>query len=77
VLNTGRAARVDVADLPWLHQKTPNRCLRIRGLPVNRQSVVGWVIKLEFDRLPAGGDAPVELGDTDRAVAGAQKPVEG
>ncbi len=53
VLNTGRAARVDVADLPRLHAAAPNRCLRIFRLPINKQSLAGWVIKLEFDRLPA------------------------
>lgn len=52
VLNTGHDIHVDVADLPWLHHKSPNRCLRISGLPVNGQSVVGWVIALEFDQLP-------------------------
>jgi alpha-L-fucosidase len=48
VLNTGREVRADVADLPSLHAQTPNRGLRLRGLPVNRRSVVGWVIRLEF-----------------------------
>jgi len=54
VLNTGRPVHVDVADLPWLHDKTPNRALRISRLPVNRRSLAGWVIKLEFDRPPTG-----------------------
>lgn len=64
ILNTGRAAHVDVLDLPWLHSKTPNHCLCINRLPVNKQSLVGWVIKLEFERLPTGGqvvDTPADI----------------
>ena len=72
VLNTGRDARVDVADLPRLQHLTPNRGLRISKLPVNRQSVVGWVIKLEFDRLPAAGAGAGPLADTDQGVADGQ-----
>ncbi len=49
VLNTGQDVQVDVIDLPSLHDQSPNRSLRISRLPVNRQSVVGWVIKLEFE----------------------------
>lgn len=52
VLNTGRPARFDIADLPRLHAMTPNRCLRIFRLPVNQRSLAGWVIKLEFDHPP-------------------------
>ena len=77
VLNTGREARVDVVDLPWLHQLKPNRGLRISKLPVNRQSLVGWVIKLEFDHLPVLGVAAKEQGETDQGVAGAAKSTEG
>lgn len=69
VLNTGRAVRVDVVDLPWLHHKTPNRCLRLSALPVDRRSLVGWVIKLEFERLPVAGQVVGTLVDTDQALA--------
>ncbi len=53
LLNTGEALACDVAELPRLHNQTPNRCLRVKHLPVNERSTVGWVLKLEFDKLPA------------------------
>jgi alpha-L-fucosidase len=52
LLNTGEALACDVAELPRLHNQTPNRCLRVKHLPVNDRSTAGWVLKLEFDRLP-------------------------
>jgi len=52
LLNTGEQVACDVADLPRLHNQTPDRCLRVKHLPVNERSTAGWVIKLEFDKLP-------------------------
>jgi alpha-L-fucosidase len=56
LLNTGETVICDVADLPRLHSQTPNRCLRVKHLPVNARSTAGWVLKFDFDRLPV---APV------------------
>ena len=70
VLNTGQPLRTDVVTLPWLHQKEPNHCLRIPKLPVNRQSLVGWVIQLEFEHLP-GDAAAGPVADTDASIGGA------
>lgn len=53
LLNTGEPAAFDVADLPRLHNQTPDRCLRLKHLPVNERPTAGWVLKLDFDRLPA------------------------
>ena len=55
LLNTGKAVDVDVADLPRLHNLTPDRCLRIKHLPVNDRPTAGWVIRLDFDHLPSVG----------------------
>lgn len=52
LLNTGKAVDCDVADLPRLHNLTPDRCLRVKHLPVNDRSTAGWVFKLDFDNLP-------------------------
>jgi alpha-L-fucosidase len=51
LLNTGGPVAFDVADLPRLHNLTPDRCLRLKHLPVNDGATAGWVVKLEFDRL--------------------------
>ena len=51
LLNTGEAVAFDVAGLPRLHNLTPDRCLRLKHLPVNDRPTAGWVIKLEFDHL--------------------------
>lgn len=59
LLNTGRPVDVDVADLPRLHNTTPDRCLRLKHLPVNTRPTAGWVVAMDFDRLPeAGAPAP-------------------
>ena len=50
-----KAVDCDVADLPRLHNLTPDRCLRIKHLPVNDRSTAGWVVKLDFDHLPSVG----------------------
>jgi len=50
LLNTGAQIECDVLDLPWLWEKKPNRCLRLKNLPAGN----GLVIKLEF----APGSAP-------------------
>jgi alpha-L-fucosidase len=47
LLNTGEPVAFDVADLPRLHNTTPNRCLRLKNLPVNERWAVCWVIALE------------------------------
>ena len=70
VLNTGRKAWVDAVDLPSLYRQKPNRTLRISRLPVNRQSVVGWVIKLEFKRVPEVFHSPARR----RVEAGSNVP---
>lgn len=49
LLNTGEPVGFDVADLPRLHHLKQNRCLRIKGLPVNARPTEGWVVKLEFN----------------------------
>ena len=51
LLNTGEKVACDVADLPRLHGQTPDRCLRLKHLPVNGRPTAGWVVKLDFDRL--------------------------
>ena len=51
LLNTGETVAFDVAGLPRLHNLTPDRCLRLKHLPVNDRPTAGWVIKLEFDHL--------------------------
>lgn len=51
LLNTGEAVAFDVEALPRLHSSKPDRCLRLKNLPVNGRSTAGWVIKLEFDSL--------------------------
>ncbi len=48
LLNTGEHVACDVVDLPRLHDQTPDRCLRVKHLPVNDCSTAGWVVKLEF-----------------------------
>jgi alpha-L-fucosidase len=53
LLNTGEPVAFDVADLPRLHNLTPDRCLRLKRLPVNDRPTAGWVIKLDFDSLAA------------------------
>ena len=53
MLNTGEPVACDVADLPRLHNQTPNRCLRVKHLLANDRPTAGWVLKLEFDHLPA------------------------
>jgi alpha-L-fucosidase len=53
LLNTGKAVDFDVADLPRLHNQTPDRCLRLKHLPVNDRPAAGWVVKLEFENLSA------------------------
>jgi len=57
LLNTGEPVAFDVADLPRLHNQTPDRCLRLKHLPVNDRPTAGWVIRLDFDRLPEGTPA--------------------
>jgi len=52
LLNTGEEVACEVAALPRLHNQKPNACLRLKHLPVNNGSTAGWVIKMEFDRLP-------------------------
>ncbi len=52
LLNTGEPVSFDVTDLPRLHNQTPDRCLRIKQLPVNDRPTAGWVVKLEFEKLP-------------------------
>ncbi len=59
LLNTGEAVACDVSDLPRLHNQTPNRCLRVKHLPINDRSTAGWVLKLEFAQLPAAA-SPVK-----------------
>jgi alpha-L-fucosidase len=51
LLNTGENVETDVLDLPSLGNQKPNRCLRLKNLPVNNRPAHGWVIKLEFDHL--------------------------
>ena len=70
LLNTGEPVETQVLDLPWLHNKHPDRCLCLRQLPVNETSAVGWVIKLEFDTLPDAPRAAAALEDTDAEVVG-------
>jgi alpha-L-fucosidase len=48
ILHTGAPVECDVEALPRLHNLQPNRGLRIKNLPVNRDTMAGWVIKLEF-----------------------------
>lgn len=64
LLNTGEALAFDVAELPRLHDQKPNRCLRIKHLPVNDRPTAGWVIKLEFDNLPAATVAETKKEET-------------
>jgi alpha-L-fucosidase len=64
LLNSGKAVDFDVADLPRLHGQTPDRCLRIKHLPVNDRPTAGWVIKLEFDKLSAAGVFGKKLEET-------------
>ena len=53
LLNTGAALECDGPQLPRLHGQSPDRCLRVKPLPVNERPTYGWVLKLEFDKLPA------------------------
>ncbi len=53
LLNTGEAVGFDIADLPRLYKDNPNRCLRLKQLPIPESGTAGWVIQLDFDRLPA------------------------
>jgi alpha-L-fucosidase len=53
LLNTGETVDHDVADLPRLHNQTPDRCLRLKHLPVNTRPTAGWVVKLEFENPPS------------------------
>jgi hypothetical protein len=53
LLNTGEAVGFDITDLPRLYKENPNRCLRLKQLPITESGTAGWVIKLEFDQLPA------------------------
>jgi hypothetical protein len=53
LLNTEKSVECDVTDLPRFHNQNPDRCLRIKHLPINNQSTAGWVLKLEFDDLSA------------------------
>lgn len=64
LLGTGEPVAFDVADLPRLHNATPNRCLRLKNLPVNERWAVGWVIALEFDSVPAAASAAPRKEET-------------
>ena len=55
LLNTGKPVSFDVVDLPRLHNQTPDRCLRVKHLPVNNRPTASWVVKLEFSDLPNAG----------------------
>lgn len=52
LLNTGEPVAWDVVDLPSLHAQQPQRCLRLKHLPNRERLTAGWVLELEFDRLP-------------------------
>ncbi|MBI4893058.1 MAG: alpha-L-fucosidase [Acidobacteria bacterium] len=45
LLNTGKELEAEVAALPKLWNQTPDRCLRLRGVP---EGMAGAVVKLEF-----------------------------
>jgi alpha-L-fucosidase len=64
LLNTGEAVEHDVADLPRLHNQTPDRCLRLKHLPVNTRPTAGWVIKLEFENLPSASVSGKQATET-------------
>lgn len=49
LLNTGEPVDVDVTDLPRLANRNPDRCLRLKNLPVNGRPTAGWVVRLDFD----------------------------
>ncbi|MCX7044804.1 MAG: alpha-L-fucosidase [Candidatus Sumerlaeota bacterium] len=68
LLNTGEAVDFDVCDLPRLHNQTPDRCLRIKHLPVNDRPTAGWVLKLEFDHPPSLSASGKKQEDTDRTA---------
>ncbi|MCC6446488.1 MAG: alpha-L-fucosidase [Armatimonadetes bacterium] len=49
LLNTGQPVEADVEALPGCHHLTPNRCLRLKNLPVNGITAAGYVIRLDFE----------------------------
>jgi hypothetical protein len=53
LLNTGEKVEFEVLATPRLAQQRPNRCLRLKNLPVSGPASVGLVVKLEYDHLPA------------------------
>ena len=54
LLNTGIPLEFDADYFPRQHKQNPERCLRVKHLPVNDRPTYGWVLKLEFENLPAG-----------------------
>jgi alpha-L-fucosidase len=64
LLNTGEPVAFDVADLPRLHGQTPDRCLRLKRLPVNDRHTAGWAIKLDFENLAAAAAPAKKQGET-------------
>jgi hypothetical protein len=56
----GEKIEFEVLATPRLAQQKPNRCLRLKYLPVSGPSSVGLVVKLEFEHLPAERGLPTE-----------------
>ena len=53
LLNTGEKVEFEILATPRLAQQKPNRCLRLKNLPVSGAASVGLVVKLEFEHLRA------------------------
>jgi alpha-L-fucosidase len=53
LLNSGEKVECEVLATPRLAQQQPNRCLRLKNLPVSGAASVGLVVKLEFEHLRA------------------------
>lgn len=53
LLNTGERIECEVMAPPRLALQKPNRCLRLKNLPVSGPTSAGLVVKLEFEHLDA------------------------
>jgi hypothetical protein len=60
LLNTGERVECDVPQLPSLWREHPNRCLRLKNLPVD--SMPGLVVKLEFDGFQTAQNGKSSVG---------------
>ncbi len=62
LMNLGLELPCDVQYFPRQHNQKPERCLRIKNLPVNDHPTCGWVLKLQFDAIPTAVE-PENSGD--------------